>query len=298
MFEQAQAGLLPNSVALQMPAWELNLALDSDEWREGRIAAMGHESFKQEHGAEFTVPRGRFFGDLDGLELEDEECGPGGAEWSWVAGLDPATVNDRFGFALVGESRLRPGLLELGPCGALAPIGRSNRSLESRRLHEDETLAPIAEILEEYWPWKVYTDVHLGREISAYLGRRGMNVEIVAGAGPTTTRAFMSLRARLTDGSLRLWRCPQLLEDLRRVSIGDREQVRLPRYAGGHCDAASALSLAAMHFAPQAHPVAAVESVVVGGFGGPDWDDPIDWSGSSIGQQWATTTMLRCRALR
>jgi phage FluMu gp28-like protein len=66
------------------------------------------------------------------------------------------------------------------------------------------------------------------------------------------------LKARIEDGSLLLWRCAQLLEDLRRISLRSNERVMLPRYAGGHCDAAAALALAVRHFTPslRSRPVA------------------------------------------
>ena len=61
--------------------------------------------------------------------------------------------------------------------------------------------------------------------------------------GPIQTAAFTSTRTRLLDGSLRLWKHPLLIEELRRVRAKDTERIELPRFGGGHCDLASALSL-------------------------------------------------------
>jgi phage FluMu gp28-like protein len=96
----------------------------------------------------------------------------------------------------------------------------------------------------------VYTDTFLGPEVKSYLGRRGFHVEVVNVTQAVQTEGFNSLKARIEDGSLLLWRCAQLLEDLRRISLRSNERVVLPRYSGGHCDAAAALALAVRHFTP------------------------------------------------
>jgi hypothetical protein len=72
--------------------------------------------------------------------------------------------------------------------------------------------------------------------------RKSILINVTA---PIQTAAFVSLRARLLDGSLRCWKQELLLEELRRVRTArTAESIILPRFAGGHCDAVSALSLA------------------------------------------------------
>jgi hypothetical protein len=258
MFEQAEAGLLPGAVALQFAAWELNESLDSDAWRERQIARLGLTAFQTEHAALFVTP-GASMIDLDGLDWASGPADPGHpAQWTWVAALDMATVRDRAGYALIGVHRNRPDELVLGPVGAIDPLDKRTRSLEARRAHENAVLDEIADRLEPYQPARVYTDTFLGPEVKSYLGRRGFHVEVVNVTAQVQTEGFNSLKARIEDGSLLLWRCAQLLEDLRRISLRSNERVMLPRYAGGHCDAAAALALAVRHFTPslRSRPVA------------------------------------------
>jgi hypothetical protein len=244
MFSGARDGLLPNSVALQMAAWELNPALDSDGWRDGRIAAMGLDLFLQEHGAEFTIGGGAFF-DLRGVEFEDGPVAPEDGS-RWVAGFDPAFHADRFGVAVVGESVAERGVLVSGVVDAIEP-GAKRRTFTARRAREDSTLERAWELVEPYAEQglRIVTDQHQGDAVRSFFGRRGASVQIVNLTAPVQTQAFTSTRTRLLDGSLRLWRHPLLVEELRRVRarVG-AEAIVLPRFGGGHCDVASALALA------------------------------------------------------
>jgi hypothetical protein len=62
---------------------------------------------------------------------------------------------------------------------------------------------------------------------------------------PVQPAAFVSTRTKLLDGSLRAWKHPVLIEDLRRVRARTgSEAIELPRYAGDHRDVASAFALA------------------------------------------------------
>jgi hypothetical protein len=244
LFQAAQDGLLPNSVALQMAAWVLNPALDSDGWRESRIAAMGLDSFLQEHGAEFTIGGGAFF-DLRGVEFEDGPVPPEDGR-RWVAGFDPAFHGDRFGLAVVGESVAERGVLAVGVLDGLEP-GAKRRSLGARRAREDSTLERVWELVEPYAEMglRIVTDQHQADAVRSYFGRLGPSVQVVNLTAPVQTAAFTSTRTRLVDGSLRLWRHPLLIEELRRVRAREgAEAIVLPRFGGGHCDVASALALA------------------------------------------------------
>jgi hypothetical protein len=101
-------------------------------------------------------------------------------------------------------------------------------------------------LLEPYAAYglRAVADQHQADAVSSFLGRQGVPVRVQNLTGPIQTAAFTSTRARMDDGSLRLWKHPVLVEDLRRVRARDSESMLLPRYAGGHCDAASALALA------------------------------------------------------
>jgi hypothetical protein len=103
----------------------------------------------------------------------------------------------------------------------------------------------VYDAVRPYSPIRLITDQHQGDAIASYFGRAGIPTTVVNLTLPTQTQAFTSTRTRLVDGSLRCWKHPGLVEDLRRIRVRDtQEAIVLPRYAGGHCDAASALALA------------------------------------------------------
>jgi hypothetical protein len=101
----------------------------------------------------------------------------------------------------------------------------------------------VWEIIEPYSP-QVVTDQHQADAVRSYFGRLGRPVKVVNLTAPLQTAAFTSTRARLVDGSLRLWRHARLVDELRRVRAKDSETIYLPRAGGSHCDIASALALA------------------------------------------------------
>jgi hypothetical protein len=238
LFQAAASGLLPSARALCAPTWEMVPGLDQ-AWRDARLAELGADVFAQEIAAEFVGSGGSFF-DLRGVEFDDSPAAPEDGR-NWVAGLDPAFHNDRFGVVVVGEA-VSDGVLIVGRVEAISPGGRL-RSLDLRRGREDRTLAAVAEIIEPYRP-RIVTDQHAADSVSSFFGRLGVQVAVRNLTGPVQTAAFVSTRTRLLDGSLRLWRAERLVEDLRRVRARDTETIHLPHYAGGHCDAVSALCLA------------------------------------------------------
>ena len=238
LFTAAESGLLPSARAVRAAVWEIDTALD-EAWKDARRAELGEDVFRQEHGAEFVAGGGSFF-DLRGIPLEDAPARPEDGK-SWVAALDPAFHGDRFGVALVGESVEERGVLLTGMVDAIDP-GARLLSLERRRAREDRTLARVWELIEPYRP-RIVTDQHQADAVVSYFGRLGVGVRVVHLTAPLQTAAFTSTRTRLLDGSLRLWRHALLLEELRRVQARDTESIYLPRFGGGHADAASALAL-------------------------------------------------------
>ncbi len=243
--QAVDAGALPGGRLTHAATWEIDPSLGED-WRERKRAEIGEDTFRQEYGAEFVAGAGQFF-DLREVEFEDAPARPLDAS-SWVVGTDAAFHSDRFGLALVGEAVGESGTFLVGAVDAIAP-GERLRSLAARRAREDATLARVWEVIEPYAaerPVRVWGDQHQSDGLRSFFGRKGVQVEIVNVTAPIQTQAFVSLRSRLLDGSLRCWKHPQLVEDLRRVRTAKNvESIHLPRYAGGHCDAASALALCA-----------------------------------------------------
>lgn len=241
--QAAEAGTLPGARLTAAATWAIDPSLD-EAWIERKRAELGEDVLRQEYGAEFVAGAGQFF-DLRGVEFEEVPFRPEDAT-SWIIGTDAAFHGDRFGVVLVGESASEPGVFLVGSVDAIAP-GERLRSLESRRQREDATLQRVWEIVEPYRvrPVKVVGDQHQSDGLRSFFGRKGVEVEIINITGPIQTAGFVSLRARLLDGSLRCWKHPLLLEELRRVRTArTAESIVLPRFAGGHCDAVSALALA------------------------------------------------------
>jgi hypothetical protein len=158
-------------------------------------------------------------GDLREIAFEAVPFRPEDAR-EWICGLDPAFHSDRFGVALVGEALTEPGVFLVGDVVAIDP-GQRLRSWVARREREDMTLAEAWAILEPYQAarpgLKIVSDQHQADGIRSFFGRRGVEVEIINVTQPIQTQAFVTTRARLIDGSLRCWRQPLLLEELRRI---------------------------------------------------------------------------------
>jgi hypothetical protein len=241
LFESAEAGLLPSGCAVRAATAEVVPDIDP-EWLDGQRVELGQALYEQEYEARFVSGAGSFFDDLDALEFEAGPVPPGDPRMDWVAALDPAFFGDRFGVVLLGQSRLAGDEIVVGSVAALEPAGNA-RSFDQRRAREDATLAAVWGLIAPYAPSRVVTDQHQSAAIESYFGRRGVRVETTHLSGPTQTAAFVALRSRLADGSLRLWRDPALIEDLRRVRARDSETIFLPRYGNSHCDLASALAL-------------------------------------------------------
>jgi hypothetical protein len=262
--QAAEAGTLPGARLTHAATWEVDPSL-GEAWKERKRAEIGEDTFRQEYGAEFVAGAGQFF-DLREIEFEQGPARPEDAG-EWVAGLDPAFHGDRFGVALVGAALAEPGVFLVGDVAAIDP-GQRLRSWEQRRAREDRTLAEVWAILEPYRARlvKVVSDQHQADGIRSFFGRRGVEVEIVNVTQPIQTQAFVTTRARLIDGSLRCWSHRLLLEELRRIRTArTAESVVLPRWAGGHCDAASALALACYAVREGSHPPAAAVTVAPSG---------------------------------
>ena len=244
--QAVDAGGLPGGRLTRAATSEIDPSLGED-WKERKRAEIGEDTFRQEYGAEFVAGAGQFF-DLREVEKFAEAPARPRDAMSWTVGTDAAFHSDRFGVVLVGEAAGDAGTFLTGAVDAIDP-GERRRSLEARRAREDETLARVWEVIEPYAaerPVRVWGDQHQSDGLRSFFRHPGLNVEIVNVTAPIQTAGFVSLRARLLDGSLRLWKHPLLIEELRRVRTAKTaESIMLPRFGGGHCDAASALALAA-----------------------------------------------------
>ena len=85
LFVAAEIGLLPSASAVQAPVWEVDTSLD-EAWLDARLAELGEDVFRQEHGAEFVAGGGQFF-DLRGVAFEERRRGRRMAatgRWAWI----------------------------------------------------------------------------------------------------------------------------------------------------------------------------------------------------------------------
>ena len=124
LFCAARDGELPNAAAVHEPAWRLNEMLDTPEWHESKIRLLGIDGYRQEHGAEFTIGSHQFFNVPEMNFVLDEPAHPDEST-GWVIGLDPGFHHDRFGVAVVGESRHREGVFLVGALWAVSPKARA-----------------------------------------------------------------------------------------------------------------------------------------------------------------------------
>lgn len=179
---------------------------------------------------------------LEGIEFDEGPTRPEDGK-NWIAALDPSFHADQFGVVLLAESVHEPGVIVAGLMDGIKP-GERLRSLQRRRSREDATLAKVAELIAPYRPRTIVSDQHQADALRSYFGREGRHVKIVGLTGPLQTSMFVETRARLVDGSLRLWKFQPLIEELRRVRAGKTtESIVLPRFGDSHCDVASALAL-------------------------------------------------------
>jgi Terminase large subunit, T4likevirus-type, N-terminal len=247
IYTAARDGTLPNASAVHAPAWELNPDLDSEAWRESKIRLLGQAGFDQEHGAVFTTGSGQFF-DVSELSFALDRPARPEESASWVVALDPGFHSDRFGVAIVGESRFEPGVFLVGGLWSIDPRAQGiARDQRERRAREDRILQLAWELIAPFRSrlWKVVTDQHDSVSVRSFFGNRGAETEVVGVTGPILTEMMVMVRSRLTNGSLRCWPDPELLEDLRRVRArSTSESIVLPRHSGGHCDELAALGLA------------------------------------------------------
>lgn len=240
LFTQAADGMLDNAVAVQGTVTEIVESVDPD-WLEQQRQELGDALYAQEYEASFNDSGGAFF-DLSQISFEQtaafvEECD------GWIGALDPAFHADSFGYALIGRSRAEPGRWLLGPVGAIKPEGEA-RSFDARRGREDDTLAQVLEHVAPYRPTRLFADQHQASAIQSYFGHRGIHVETVNVTGTVQSEAFIQLRARLQDASLRAWEQPQLIDELRRVRAKDGTKIVLTHRGDSHCDTVMALALA------------------------------------------------------
>ncbi len=239
LFEAAAGGALVSARVWQASVSEVVPNVDQS-WLDARRAELGEALWAQEFGAEFTEAGGSFF-DLSQVEFADAPVAPDDGE-EWLVALDPAFHADSFGVVLLGRSRWDRETLVVGAVESIKPLGVA-RSFDARRSREDATLAAVWEAIAPYAPSRIVSDQHNSAAIESFFGRRGIPVGIVNLSRPVQTAAFVALRSRLVDGSLRCWRHPRLVEELRRVRAKDTETIYLPRYGDSHCDAAAALAL-------------------------------------------------------
>jgi hypothetical protein len=258
-FRDVQGGVLPRARAIQAATWDVRPDL-TQEFLDRKRIELGEASFLQEYGAQFIDAGGSFFDTREFEFVGDSPARPEDAS-RWTASLDLAFHQDSTGVALVGPSREERSELVVGHLEAIVP-GSRLRALTARRGREDKVLAHIARIIEPYAAVRsvsVVSDVHQADAVRSYFGRLGYAVRIETGA-KDKVRAFESTRARLTDGSLRLWRHPGLVEEMRRVQARN-ESIVLPRIGDNHCDLIAALCQGVFQYRqhtgiPEGHPAA------------------------------------------
>jgi hypothetical protein len=82
------------------------------------------------------------------------------------------------------------------------------------REREDSVNAQILKTIEPYQPRRLIVDQHQAQPVRSFFETEGIFVDVQSLTGPLKTSMFVSLRARLENGSLRCWAHPQLVADI------------------------------------------------------------------------------------
>jgi hypothetical protein len=254
--EQAENGW-PSTVYEHAATWQIvpNVtAQEIEDWRD----ELGQAWFDQEYAAEWVDGAGRFF-DLTAVRYLDGPAHPSQGI-NWVAGLDPATVRDRFGLVIVGRSIEDPDVWLVGAAGSLE-TGSTGRlmDIDTETSTFKRNLETCWAAMEPYLPHglRIATDSAKVQAVRSFFGRRGVEPEMVSLKGEEMKAAYISVKTRIQDESLRLFEQADLMEDLRTVQMRDSQQINLPRVRGRHCDTASALVAACQLLREQTNTAAA-----------------------------------------
>lgn len=253
LVQQAENGW-QNTVYHHAPTWDVVPV--SPEEREEWKSELGQAWFDQEYGAERVEGAGAFF-DLANIPLADGPALPASGT-NWVAGVDPATIRDKFGLVVVGEAVEDCETLLVGTVASLEAGGSGLLDIDRETSVFKQNLERCWQALEPYVPHglRIATDTAKSQAVRSFFGRRGIEPEVVSLQGRERVAAFISAKTRIADESLRLYEHPDLMEDLRTVQMRDSETIHLPRLRGRHCDCASALVNAVWLLAQQQYAAA------------------------------------------
>src|SRR4029077_3291951 len=215
LFRDAESGVLASAVAVKAPTWEVDPTYGQEEQDADR-AELGEDGFAEEIAADFISGKGSFF-DLSAIHFEEGPAAPAEGD-AWVCGLDVGLSSDFFGVALVSPNVKEPDVLLVGAVAGINPADvrlrrASKESLADARMREDSMFVKAWAVAAPYAPTRGAADSHKGGPVSNYFARKGCEVELVAPTATLQLQQFVSLKARLEDGSLQCWAQPQLLQD-------------------------------------------------------------------------------------
>ena len=213
-------------------------------------AALGHDDFRREFGAEFTGGGAAF---LDGDRVRDcvmdwRECLPGDGT-GWVLGFDAAFASDPSAVAVVGRSRRNAESLVCGLTARWLPPKsrkRIQRSREEDTERIESVIASVAEVATRYQA-RVIVDQHLPGVVVSEFAKHGIHATVRAWTAESRTQAAQAVRARVYSRRIELPDDPQLITELSRLRTRYRAgsaTVELPKVGDSHCDVAAALMAA------------------------------------------------------
>lgn len=241
LYEKAVTGVLEDAAAQHATTAQVNPTIDAAFL--DREEARDPDSYRSEYLAEFAGS-GNAFLDMDRIAFGEGEHRPGDGI-GWIAGLDPAfTGRDPFGVALVGRSKSEPRQLITGPIVGLRT--RRPRSMEERRLVEDELMAQVIEVCQRFGA-RAVTDQHMSQAVKQRLQQAGVTCHIDAMTATSKTDAYQEMRTRLYDGTLLVQDDPDVKAELQRLRTrftAGAAAVVNPRVGGSHGDQAQALAIA------------------------------------------------------
>ncbi len=242
LWQKAHTGQIKGGGAFQAPTSD-NPLVDQD-FLAAEEAALGPDDFRREFGAEFIAGGGAFFDEEEVRSVSQpwKELLPTDAK-GWLLAIDPSSARDPTAIALVGRDPWGSSDIVCGLVRRWIPERRRWKPGSAIESWIDATMAEIAALAQRFQA-RVVSDQYLGGTVIEKLRKHGVSPTIESWSTETQTNAFQNLRARISQGKIKLPDDEQLRLELSRIRTNFRAQtsrVEIPRVGSSHCDIAVAL---------------------------------------------------------
>lgn len=176
--------------------------------------------------------------------MPGKELGCDNSEWMFLAGLDLGIRHDRSAICVLAIHR-QTRRRRLAYVKSWSP---SKGGIFSKaKISLDAVKADILKIHASYSLRTVYFDPYQAILLAEQLQKEGLRMQEVAFVGANLNEMAAEVLESFNSRSLELYRCTELIEDLGRLTIVERNfgfKLESARDASGHADTATAFALA------------------------------------------------------